>query len=209
MKQLFFILIALSIVLSSCKEEEEYGGIDNVSRISENLYPLLFDTVSNWKYKNTENGIVDSLVLIANKIDTTAKRNIGKGYTNSDQVYLLTYSSEIFGEYTEQYIGYVIKSGFDLSRYNYHNYVYLSSFKVGDARSNATIAAIYDSLIVLNKTYYNVVKMDISKDTFIHKDMNLYYVDSIGVIKKEIKEENNIIETWELMEYQVTLYEIE
>jgi hypothetical protein len=38
--------------------------------------------------------------------------------------------------------------------------------------------------------------------------LNLYYVDSVGIIKKVIPKYEDTPETWELVEYNVSLYGI-
>ena len=73
---------------------------------------------------------------------------------------------------------------------------------------NARISEIYDIYTVQGLDYSNVVKMELTQDKYLNTNMNLYYVDSVGVIKKEIKEDSVIIETWDLLRYNTVLYNI-
>ena len=84
----------------------------------------------------------------------------------------------------------------------------LSSHKIGHEWQCAEIADIYDSFIVNGKSYSKVVKMDVCGGSFDGQMMNLYYVDYVGIIKKAITKYVDSIETWELLEYNVTLYKI-
>jgi hypothetical protein len=38
--------------------------------------------------------------------------------------------------------------------------------------------------------------------------INLYYADYVGVVKNEIKENDSVIATWELIKYNVSFYEM-
>ena len=64
---------------------------------------------------------------------------------------------------------------------------------------------IFDSLVIADQTYYNVVKMDISIDEYIKMEMNLFFADSTGIIRKEIRNGINVIETYDLIESSVLL----
>lgn len=196
------ILIIISIFLVSCDKEEDNIGGNHHYLINEGLYPMLFDKGSYWIYKNTEANNIDTIKLIGIEMDTIGPINTGKGYTSTYQVYNLNYSSNILGEYQEQYVGYVISRG---SREG--GYVYLSSHQIGDSTMNAKITAIHNSMIINGITFKNVVELDIQKDSYQEYDMNLYYVDSIGLIKKEIKEDNIIQRIWELKEHSINYLE--
>ena len=82
----------------------------------------------------------------------------------------------------------------------------LSSKMKGDKRLNAEITEILNSLKVEETTYYNVVKMKISKDNYIKNDCVFYYVDSIGIVKKEFMSNNKVTNTSNLLRYKTNLY---
>ena len=196
-KQTILIFFIISLLISSCEKNEPFGGNDHYL-LNESLYPLLFDVNSYWVYENNETGTFDSLYLVENIMDTMGPTNVGHGYSSTYQVFNLKYASNINGEYTEHYVGSVITKGSTDG-----GFLYFSSFWVGDSRRNATISSILDSLELNGNVYKDVVVMDVKKDLYINDDMNLYYVDSIGVIKKEIKEGNAIISTWGLTDYSI------
>jgi hypothetical protein len=202
--QILLMIMILSLIPFSCSKEEDTTGGNYYYEIDKRLYPLLFNKESNWIYKNMDTNIIDSISLIEIIMDTIGPFNVGKGFTQTFQVFNLRYSSRLYGEYSEQYVGYVISKGSING-----GYVYLSSFQAGDSSMNAKITAIHDSLIVNEMIYKNVVEMDIKKDMYIENDMHLFYVDSIGLIKKEIKEENNIKTSWELLNYNIDYLELE
>ena len=202
--QIIFVLLLFFSISFSCNKEEEITGGNYHYKISEPLYPMLFDKESYWIYKNINSKIIDSISLSEIIMDTIGPFNTGKGFTSTYQVFDLKYLSRIFGEYSEQYVGYIISRGSI-----YGGYIYLSSFRIGDASKNASITAIHDSLIINEIIYRNVVEMNIKKDLYIENDMHLFYVDSIGLIKKEIKEVNNTQTTWEIVNYNIKYLELE
>lgn len=197
---LFSILIFSTLILS-CSKEEEPGSKYFYSKINEDLYPLLFASGSYWVYTKQNVGSIDSIALIKVDMDTFTIQRYEEGVVDEEQYYDNTYSSTEFEIFHEQLIGYVISRGFI-----YGGYVYLSSHKIGDETLNAKISEIYDTLTVNGIRYSNVVKMELSQDGYLNSDMNLYYVDSIGVIRKEIKQNSSITETWDLLRFNVNMY---
>jgi hypothetical protein len=175
-------------------------------KIDENLYPLLFDTGSYWIYENINNLLIDSIIIVGFEIDTfyIGPGGSGQGPIGEEQYFNLTYKSDVSGIYEEQLIAYFISRGLV-----YGGCVYISSQSIGDTWSNAQISAIFDSLIINNRTYRNVVKMKLVQDKYLDTDMNLYYSDSIGIVKKEIIEDSMIVGTWNLLRYNTQLYKIE
>ena len=107
------------------------------------------------------------------------------------------------GDYSNLYVGYAITLGS-----LYGGYLYLSSHTIGDSSVNAKIVDIYDSILVNSVPYKNVVKMDLKEDYYLKSNLNYYYADSVGIIKKEIKESGAILESWSLIKYSVTLVEM-
>lgn len=198
MKRITLVLLVYILVISSCQKEETSCGVDH-HNISENLYPLLFNPESYWIYEN-QNGIADSVILQYCVADTSDRIKTGVCNSLTEEVYNLDYESSEYGKYSEHFFGYLIRRGsIDGGQ------IYLSSFRVGDNVGNATIAAIHDSLVIKGKTYNRVVEMEVFKDEYINSDMRLYYVDSIGVIKKILIDDSNDSIIWELTRYNTTL----
>lgn len=187
------ILFIPLLFLVSCEKEERGCAGPTYSYLDERLYPLLFEEGSYWIYKIDSTNNLDSVVL-SEKVKTTFAHNTGHGCASIEEVYYLSYFGTLSGNYRDVYIGYVIARNDP-----YGGFLYLSSHYIGDESSNARIEDIYDTLVVENVAYYNVVKMNIQMATHLSSAMNLYYVDSIGIVKKEIKNDENIIETLNLV----------
>lgn len=200
------LLISL-IVCSACKKEEDSYFYH---KISESLYPLLFNEGSYWIYNNTDTSLFDTVVLTSVEIDTVVygPSGPGQGSPGEEQVYVLFYTSSQFGAYKrtlrEDYISRSWMGGGEPIGVEY-----LSSHKIGDEFMGAEIADIYDSYAVNGESYDKVVKMDVTNyGGNFPGDMNIYYVDYVGIIKKAITKDDDSIETWELLEHNVTLYKM-
>ena len=190
------------ILLIGCHKESEDRNYFH-GKISESLHPFLFDTGSYWIYKRSNSSIPDSTVVksISKNTFIVGPMGPGQGDQGDEEYYNIHYLSfPANNVYDEQLLGYVISRGL-----YYGGCVLLSSKKVGDKGLNAEILEVLDSLTVENKIYKTVVKMKVNQDKYIDQNYQLYYVDSIGVIKKEIMGNGTVTETWNLLRFRTKL----
>jgi hypothetical protein len=196
------LIMVFSIMLAGCQKESENTDYSH-GRISQSLYPFLFDTGSYWIYKKANSNILDSTVVKSISKDTFIIGPFGPGQGNQgdEEYYNIQYLSfPANNTYDEQLLGYVISRGLYSG-----GFVLLSSKKIGDKSQNAEILDVMDSLTIEHKTYKTVVKMKVSQDEYIDQNYQLYYVDSIGVIKKEITGNGTVTETWNLLRFRTKL----
>jgi len=193
----FGVLFLLSILLSpACKKAIEKQE-EPATEISESLHPFLFENGSYWVYKNNSSNSLDSMIVTSISRDSfqIGPSVPGQGPSGYQEVYTINYTT--FPDLItskEELLGYVITKGHTAG-----GYTLLSSKTKGDSSLNAKISDILDTLTIENQTYYNVVKMEISADRYIFNDYNYYYVDSIGVVKKEMIVDDSITDTWSLI----------
>lgn len=198
MRPAIFAIVLIILFTPSCNPEEEGSGNLYINGLSESLLPMLFAPGSSWTYSNSDSSVIDEVVLEMVEADTVRPtKDVGR-----HQAFHYTYHSKHYGRYTEFYIGYVI-----MHSYFEGGFIYISSHRVGDSVRNAKISTIYDSLTISGFQYREVVKMDIAKDYDINYPMKLYYVDYIGVVKKEIEISDGVVEIWNLISYDVSLLE--
>ena len=205
-KGLLMMLFISLIFCSACRKEDS----DFRYVISRSLYPMMFIEGSYWIYKNTDDSILDTVVLTRAEIYTLIY-GIKDGLKT--QVYNTYYISSQFGvfekqlreDYITNYILYSQPINGEPGRVEY-----LSCHVIGYSYYEAQIADIYDSFIVNEKSYSNVVKMNVGPYSGIsdYKMKDLYYVDYVGIVKKVLTKEDDSIETWELLEHNVTLYKM-
>jgi hypothetical protein len=204
--KLLIVSMFLLSMLFSCEDEETTSKKPDFYKVDSSLNSMFFDEGSYWVYENSDKSKTDS-VIIKDIIKDTLEIGSsmpGQGVTGYAEYYSVEYLSSQFGKYYEQLVGYLISQGFI-----YGGYLYLSSHEKGDSSWNAKISEIYDTLIVGENIYLKVVKMEIQADGYVPTDMNLYYLDSVGIVKKEIVSDNKITETWNLIRYNTKLFQIQ
>jgi hypothetical protein len=207
-KSLLMILFIGFMVCPACKEEEENTYFHH--KISKNLYPLLFNEGSTWIYKNTGTALIDTVFLTSVEIDTIVygPSRPNQGSPGEEEVYHLFFRSSQFGLYDIYLVSDYICNSICIGG-RPDGVEYLSSHKIGDEWQGAEIADIYETYTVNGRAYANVVLMNVgSYGNFGGEMLNLYYVDSVGIIKKVIPKYEDTPETWELVEYNVSLYGI-
>ena len=220
------LVIAIAYTMIACeKEEQKYELV----KIDDSLKPFLFDQGSYWVYtmypikadtivvqKDSISAPKDSVIFVRDTVnvlnDSVFVESIAKdtinpvGMPRSYEIYDIKYHSSLKDStYNEQLIGYVITKG----QVN-GGFVLLSSKKNGDKSLNAEIVNVSEEMKVENVTYKQVVKMKVVKDQFINDSYFLYYVDKIGVIRKEklglnVLKKDSVIETWNLKHAHVQL----
>lgn len=198
------ILFVLMISFLGCRKEEE-TKISNTSRISKSLYPFVFDKGSYWIYKEANSSILDSLEVQTISRDSFAAppTHPGQGVQWYEEFYTVKYHSSLTGKFEEQLFGNVISRGL------YHGgVVFLASKKVGDKTMNAEVIDVLDTLTIEKRTYKQVVKMKILEDLYLAGNFNLYFADSVGLIKKERTVNDEITETWNLIEFKTDLFRV-
>jgi hypothetical protein len=196
------LIMFLSIIFSGCHKESKDKDYFH-RKISQSLYPYLFDTGSYWIYKKSNSNIPDSTIVksITKNTFIVGPMGPGQGDQGDEEYYSIHYQCfPANNTYDEQLLGYVISQGLYSG-----GFVLLSSKKIGDISQNAEILDVLDSLTIENRTYKTVVKMKVSQDEYIAQNYQLYYVDSIGVIKKEIMDNGTVRETWNLLRFRTNL----
>lgn len=195
----------IAVVFFSCtkqNDDDEYTPIE--SEISKSLEPYLFEVGSYWIYKEQTTEKFDTLTLISVSRERYAwdASSPGQGPDAYDNYYDLTYNSNINGASTVSLFNeFITKDFIDGS--------ILFMTKNVDESYFPNAKRLGDTLIlnINNITYNKVIKMQIEKDQGIDDDMNLYYKDSIGIIRKEIRLNSAITETWDLVKDSVVLKE--
>ncbi len=213
MKNLLIILLCF-VYLESCKKDREESNTNstytpyqesNHSKINPTLYPYLFNTGSYWIYKDSASLNLDSIALTGLLRTSVPVPPSNPNQTNlGDLEYFdVTYfSSNISSSYHEQLFSNTI------SRYLYYGgFVFISSKRINDHLYNAVIADVIDSINVENVVYRNVTKMKVSQDSYINGNFYFYYADSVGVIKKDSLVNDTVVQTWNLLRKNTSIYD--
>jgi len=196
--RMFFTTILCSILIFSCEPE---GDTIPTTGIDKGLYPFLFDTGSYWVYKDSVTGSLDSTIVtsIDRKTILTPTVPGGKPKTNSKtELFEIRYVS-----YPTNTKSFNMLIGRVISEYDWWTgYRYLSGKQIGDESDYAKINNVIDVLNVEGNEYKDVVKMRIRHQ---YDSSYLYYVDGVGLIKKQKIIRDTITETSNLLRYNTIL----
>lgn len=220
---LLVVVLALAIAIPGCVKDQEDSTI--LVKPEKSLYPFLFDKGSYWIYtkvqlkadtlktvpKDSLSQPKDSIVYVRDTIniprDSVNVISIEKdtlylsGNVRYYEYYRIKYHSSFNNQTYEDYLyGYVISRGL-----NNGGFLLLTSKKSGDKSMNATVVGVMDEMKMEEKTYKQVVKMKVVKDAYISDDYFLYYADHVGIIRKEKTVKDTVRETWNLVNYKVSL----
>ncbi len=194
----YISLLILIIFFYSCKKDKVQpapASESSVSPISSTLYPLLFDASSYWIFSNGSISDTVSLTSIAREEMFVIPKQ------PKDETFILNYESTEFNNYSERFLGAIITR-------NWVNegWVYASNLGVGESYGGLTLIGTLDTLIVGSHEFYNVSQFKVQQGSYFSDDMHLFYCDSIGVIRKEILSGSSVVETWNLIEYNILMY---
>jgi len=149
----------------------------------------------------------------SNVEDSITAESIDKSFIyvphiSPDEYYQINYHDVTDGFYYNDYlVGYIICRCLGPSGYP-SGYLLLTSKKIGDKSEDAEIVDVLDSMLVENHLFKQVVKMKIISGNCITENYFLYYVDSIGMIKKERFENDSVLETWNITNYKINLLKL-
>jgi len=211
MKKIIYILTVVICTLGACKDDNEV--IKNTTYLMENIKPYMFDVNSYWVYKNVETQQLDSIYVVSVLHDTiiTQPATSHDLYEHSAEIYQINMKSSIFYEEFNDIIKFrtICRNG-SLSYGDYGQAIFSKDIKVGDEMGGMSIIEFIDNLEINGSVFSNITKIKITaikqyKHIF-DNDTYLYFVDGIGIVKKEIDLESGQIETWELVKSNVVLY---
>jgi hypothetical protein len=118
-----------------------------------------------------------------------------------EETFKLNYESTAFSNYTERFMGAIITRNFVNE-----GWVYASNLGVGESYGGLTFIGTLDTLIVNSHEFYNVSQFKVQQGSYFSDDMYLFYCDSVGVVRKEILSGSTVIDTWNLIEFNILMY---
>lgn len=198
-----YILVVMMMILSlSCAKDkvDEENSPENESTvhpISDGLHSFLFDSGSWWKYSN--GSIADCTYIDKSELDVKAISN--GAITEYNDCLYSDYLSSQNGAYSEETFAAIITRATKES-----GWVFCTNIEVGGSNQNIDFLDQIDTLSIYGTDYLEVRKIYIHSSINIPNDMIFYYCQGIGVVKKEMIDNGNITETWELVDSDVSLF---
>ena len=183
----FPLLISIVVlVFTSCKKEEPCSS--KVSGLQQPVHtclsPVMFDKGSEWVYQDTSSSAQENVSVSSWNGESSKDHKCG---SYSAFLYI-HYSSSKYGNYTEKY------HKEDIFENDSGNLIY-----------SCQGAEILDSLVVLGTTYYQVKKVTDISYSYTFPDKELYWADSIGIVRKVFYDEMGNTTTYDLQSYQVNM----
>jgi len=195
MKKYFILIVGITIPFFASSQEWYYDYIDN------RLRDYLFDNGSYWVYEKADStNVIDSLV----QTELVHEFLASPFYTYTEH-YQAFYESKTLNYQTwDQYIGYVIvKKGVNWGN---GQYIFLSSYSIGDERSGAKIIGTFNTFVLNNFEFNYVTKMLIMNNIFENNNPTIYYyAKGVGMIRKELysADTSHLQEVWNIKNWQV------
>ncbi len=187
MKTLLSFFLVFFIIFTSCSKDDNpcSGKMSGAQMpVFDCLSKFMFDTGSVWLYQDTISSAQDQVSVTSWDTITFSGGQCG-GYS----AYLnIRYSSWIHGNYTEEY--------------------HLDDIRGEDSGYPlyfCTAPDILDSLVVSGTTYYQVTEITDIDYPYITPNTQLYWADSIGIIRKVYYNGPSNITTYDLQSYQVNI----
>jgi len=201
--RIIFTVLSFTILFSTCNKDEDDSNTLYHGKINSKLRSFLFDIGSYWIYKDSITSNLDSTVVMSITKDVFAlfPKEPGQGSPGDEEYFKINYSSYPASiSYSEEIIASLISRG-----YIYGGVTYIASNNVGSTILNAKLEKVIDSINIEGLQYHNVIKMRIEADEYFNSNYNFYYVDSIGIIRKEKMINETISDSWNLLRYSTSI----
>lgn len=207
MKRYLIIVIGIMMPILSSSQ-----SISDTMYISNSLKDYLFEKGTFWVYEEINTNLIDSLVIT--EVTHTFNPEIwikGQRAFRAQEYYQINYESKTLNYKTwDKYIGYVVvREGINWG--NDGQYIFLSSYNIGDDSQGAKIVNTLDTMEINNFKFSKVTKMLIMKNKFENDQPTYYYyyyyyANGIGIIRKEIclNDTSQVQEVWNIKNWKIT-----
>lgn len=145
----------------------------------------MFDTGSVWLYQDTASSLQDQVSVLSWETYSNKGQSPCGGYYEELKI---NYAGWLDGNYTETY-----------------NLNYIRWGASGYPKYFCDASNILDSLVVNGTTYFNVTEITDIDYPYVTPNVQYYWVDSIGIIRKVIYNGPSSITTYDLQSYQVNI----
>lgn len=203
--RILLTILSIAFLFSSCKKEDEKPAFTH-GKLHSNLYPFLFDTGSYWVYKDTVTNMEDSMIVqsITKEIYNYPHGGPGEGSPGDEEYFEIIYKT-----FPSEYLSYDELARVAIGTTRPHDYgptKYVSGKEVGLTYGGATVEAVIDSMSVEGQMYHEVIRvkclLHASSVLDYHK---FFYVDHIGVIKREDYLDTTLVGTRNLLRYNAVM----
>ncbi len=184
----YLTLFIIIITTLSCSKDDEpcSGKMSGAQRpVFDCLNNLMFDTGSVWLYQDTGSSLQDQVSVLSWETYSNKGQSLCGGFYEELKI---NYTSWLDGNYTETY-----------------NLNYIRWNASGYPKYFCDAPNILDSLVVNGTTYFNVTEITDIDYPYVTPNVQYYWVDSIGIIRKVLYNGPSNITTYDLQSYQVNM----
>jgi len=208
MKNTFYFIIAILFTLTACKDEPLEPKL---SPLADEIKSYMFNVNSFWVYENPITLQRDSIYIISVLHDTIMKtfpHSTGGIY---NEIYQINMKSTFYNDEYNDYLVYsYIKRNGGGEFGELGQPIYWIYSAIGDEFNGATIVDMISNLEIEGNTFNNIKKMKITKAEQYQQEFDfdtyLYFVDGVGIVKKEYAITPDSMEVWNLVKWNVKLY---
>ena len=178
--------------------------------IQESIKPFEVKTNSYWVYKNDSTGVQDSVGVLS--IETgmiwTIPQVHGQGGGTQSEYYKINLKSYLNSTlYNNFIINNIMKRDGGGTWGQEGQPIYMANSAVGTSFNGMEISSKLNTLNINGITFNNITKIKITAanqyQQVFANDTYLYYVDTVGLIKKETVLGLNNIESWSIIRWKI------
>ena len=213
MKNSIILLLLLCLTFLACHKDKQPAP-DNTPKTQYNyiqlsIKPFEVKTNSYWVYKNDSTGVQDSVSVLSTETGMvwTTPQVHGQGGGTQSEYYKINLKSFSNNTYYNHYIlNNFMKMNGGGTWGQDGQPIYMANSNVGTAFNGMEIVSNLNSLTINGITFNNVTKIKITTANQIQpefsNDTYLYFVDTVGLIKKDIVLDINNIESWSIKNWK-------
>lgn len=213
MKNSIIILLFCSTFIQCHKDDKPSADPASQTEyhyIQESIKPFEVKANSYWVYKNDSTGVQDSISVLSTETGMiwTIPQAHGQGGGTQSEYYKINLKSFSNNTYYNDYIlnNYIKRNGGGTWGQDGQP-IYMANSNVGTSFNGMEISSKLNSLNVNGITFTNVTKIKITTANQIQpefsNDTYLYFVDTVGLIKKDIVLGINNIESWTIKNWKI------
>lgn len=201
-------ILLIGFTTITCNKENSTNET-KYTYLSQSIEPYKFETGTYWIFKNDSTNTIDSLVVINTENDFFWSPPPVHGQSGTKSEYFKmniesSLTSDLYNDYLTS--NYIKRNGGGEYGQNGQP-IFIADSDIGTEFNGMEIIGKYQTLIINNHTFSDVVKSKITEsqqyESIFINDTYLYYSNDIGLIKKVSDLGNGKFESWSIVRWNV------
>jgi hypothetical protein len=201
------------LVLGACRKDDlAEEPTPATYHISESLHPFMFQSNSYWVYENDSTGVLDSVSVVSayqGYFNQPPQTPGSAGPLDKIEYHRINLFSHLNSTSYNDFLfsSMITRNGNETPHFGQP--IFLAQQPVGSERYGAYVWDQHDSLYVEGNLFTDVTEMKIvheeQHEPAFSNDTYLFFVDSIGLVKKVTDLGDGDIDSWSLERWNVVL----